>query len=283
MNVFNIFNLLLIGSLIYIAFFIYMVILEFLKLKRRKFFNLLVDLSKLHDTFNKYTYFKIFIFTLIGFFCSYFIYQYYSHLSLSGKNFFKKVLGNGFFLAPLILLIINNQKYIIENFIKTFKIETEKPTYFFNVYYLFPFNQKDKDELDPNSKRIRNNIIELVKHIDIINKKDELSKKWKTFKNIVDSAVEARLNFERLNNQSLLIVAILLLTGYISLLINQIFFSLFFLIISFLILINRVLILGIRSLLKYYCIDRESLLILEQIKHETKQVDEKIDNIKIVK
>lgn len=283
MNVFNIFNLLLIGSLIYIVFFIYMVILEFLKRKRRKFFNLLVDLSKLHDNFNKYTYFKIFIFTLIGFFCSYFIYQYYLHLSLSEKKFFKKVLGNGFFLTPLILLIINNQKYIIENFIKTFKIEAEKPSYFFNVYYLFPFKQKDKDELDPNSKRIRNNIIELVKHIDIINKKDELNKKWKTFKNIVDSAVEARLNFERLNNQSLLIVAILLLTGYISLLINQIFFSLFFLIISFLILINRVLILGIRSLLKYYCIDRESLLILEQIKHETKQVDEKIDTIKIVK
>jgi len=66
MNVFNIFNLLLIGSLIYIVFFIYMVILEFLKRKRRKFFNLLVDLSKLHDNFNKYTYFKIFKFTYIS-------------------------------------------------------------------------------------------------------------------------------------------------------------------------------------------------------------------------
>jgi len=276
MSVFKIFNLFLMGSLIYIIFFIYIVILELLKTQRRKFFNLLVDLSKLHDYFNKYTFVKVFIFILIGFFCSYFIYQYY--LNIDDKIFFHKVLGNGFFLAPLILLIINNQKYIIENFIKTFKIETEGSIYTFNLS-LFTFNQKD--ELDPNSKRIRNNIVELVKNIDIINKKDELNKKWKTFKNIVDSAVEARLNFERLNNQSLLIVAILLLTGYISLLVHQIFFSIFFLIISFLILINRVLILGIRSLLKYYCIDRESMIILEQIKHESKQVDEKIDNIKI--
>ena len=102
------------------------------------------------------------------------------------------MLGNGFFLTPLILLIINNQKYIIENFIKTFKIETEKTKYVLKIYYLSTFNQEN--ELDPNSKRIRNNIIELVKHIDIINKKEELNKKWKTFKNIVDSAVEARLN-----------------------------------------------------------------------------------------
>ena len=243
MSVLIIFNLFLIGSLIYITFFIYIIILEYLKTQRRKFFILLVGLSKLHDNFNKYTHLKIFVFTLIGFFCSYFIYQYYLQLDPNEKNFFHKILGNGFFLAPLILLIINNQKYIIENFIKTFKIETT------NLY-----TSIQKNELDPNSKRIRNNIIELVKHIDIINTKDELNKKWKTFKNIVDSAVEARLNFERLNNQSLLIVAILLLTGYISLLI------------SFLILINRVLILGIRSLLKYYCIDKESLLILEQIK-----------------
>ena len=91
------------------------------------------------------------------------------------------------------------------------------------------------------------------------------------------------MNFERLNNQSLLIVTILLLTGYISLLLDKVFFSLFFLIISFLILINRVLILGIRSLLKYYCIDRESIIILSQIKHETKKVDEEIDDIDILK
>jgi len=281
MSLFIIFNLFLIGSLIYIVFFIYIIILELLKIQRRKFFNLLVDLSKLHDSFNKYTYIKIFIFTLIGFLCSYHIYQYYLQLNSNDKSFFIRVLGNGFFLAPLILLIINNQKYIIENFIKTFKIETEQYSSTFQLYYAFRFNYKD--ELDPNSKRIRNNIIELVKNRDIIKKYDNLEKKWETFKNIVDSAVEARLNFERLNNQSLLIVTILLLTGYISLLLDKVFFSLFFLIISFLILINRVLILGIRSLLKYYCIDRESIIILSQIKHETKKVDEEIDDIDILK
>jgi hypothetical protein len=230
-----------------------LVILYLLKPKREILFNLLITLSKKHDDFNKNTFLKIYIITVIGLLLAYYIYDvYYLHLN---KNFIK-ILGNGFFLAPLILLIINNQKYIIENFINTFRIKYEN---------------NEKIILDPNSQRIKNNIIELVKNINIIEQYNDLNQKWKSFNEIVNFAIESRLNFERLNNQSLLIVSILLLLGYTSLLFDNIFFSISFLIVSFLILINRVLILGIRSLLKYYCIGRESLIMLDKINDITKK------------
>ena len=271
-----------IGLLYVIFLLIYVAILDFLKTQRHIFFDILITLSKLHDDFNKHTYLKIHTFIFIGILISYFIYQgYFLQLNQEEKKFFVKVLGNGFFLAPLILLIINNQKYIIENFIKTFRIESEKKN---STKIVCICESYKETNLDPNLQRIKNNIIELAKNIDAINQYETLKNKWKIFKQIVDNAIESRLNFERLNSQSLLIVTILLLSGYLTLLIDNIFLSLFFLIISFFILINRVLILGIRSLLKYYCIDRESVIMLNEInKIEPIRVDSSIDIIDISK
>ena len=158
----------------------------------------------------------------------------------------------GFLLTPLILLMINNQKYIIENFINTFKID---------------FNNKEEIVLDPKSLEIRENVLQVTVAISTLDteNKDYVSQ-WQSFEKIVKNAVKSRANFERLNNQSLLIMAFILLIGYIFLLFNVICVSVFLLFFSFYILINRVLIMGIRSILKYYCIAKQADELVIKIK-----------------
>ena len=186
----------------------------------------------------------------------------------SNHETFVRAIQQGFFMAPLVNLMMSNQEKVNRIFLQVFFIEENK--------------DKEENELDPYSKKIRKALEEALLLRDTFT--DEDKKIWNLFSDASEQAILSRKNFERLNNKTLVLSGFWLVTGYIFFILGFVEFSAFFLFFSLLMVINRLL-LGVRSIVKYYLIYKVATLL-----KETKQTDEAknleeslkaIDNIKL--
>lgn len=175
----------------------------------------------------------------------------------------------GFFIAPLITLIMANQEKVNKTFIKVFNLKDKEED---------PSSRKNV-ELDPYSMKIRTTLMELILLKDIFTAKDK--EIWSLFHTASNQAIIYRESFERLNHKTLVLSSFWLLFGYAFFIFNFYSVASFFLFFAILMIINRLL-LGVRSIIKYYLIyEVASLLRINKRKVESENVNsyfEQLDN-----
>lgn len=209
---------------------------------------LLHRVARIHDRFNNNPILKIIIYTTISLGII-LLYSYFTTRISSTEPISHESIGNGFFIAPLVTLMITQQERFIKMFLTVFELEDKNRI------------QKEDDdiiELDEESNEIK------VRLLNIRNNESQFTDGEKNIWRIIEEtwiyAANNRKNFKRKNTQALIMVASILMVGYIFYILTLHNVALFFLIFSLLILLNR-LFLGIRTMLKFHLIAKVSKLL----------------------
>ncbi len=212
--------------------------------------NIVIKFADKHSKFNENPLLRFFVYLVISVLFVYHVgAEEYSDETI-------KAIGQGFFIAPLVNLMISNQEKIIEMFVLVFSIEDSIP---------------EDTTLDPYSQTIRNSLLDCKNMQDSFREQEKYI--WKLFSTAATQAIANRENFKRLNNKTLLVSGFWLIIGYNLFIFGMHNWSLGILFFSFLMVINRLL-LGLRSIIKYYLIFKVSSLLKEHMKEKiTKELD----------
>lgn len=167
----------------------------------------------------------------------------------------------GFFIAPLITLIMANQEKVNKTFMRVFNLKDNDGD----------SDNEEKIELDPYSMKIRTTLMELILLKDTFSDKDK--EIWNLFRTASNQAITYRESFERLNHKTLVLSSFWLLFGYVFFIFGFYSVASFFLFFAILMIINRLL-LGVRSIIKYYLIYKvASLLRINKRKVESENIN----------
>jgi len=201
------------------------------------------NIARQHDKFNKNIPLKILVFTIFS--------LLFVLLYNQGRDY-QDAIKNGFFIAPLITLMITHQEKYLNIFLKVYKISSSTSS---------DYNKED-DEIDEKSKKIRLNLLKI--RFNSENYTAENKEIWHVIKETWEYSTRNRDSYKRENTQTLIIVAFLLMTGYIMLILSLYSIALFFLVYSFSMLVNR-LFLALRAIIKYYLIAKVSVLLNNEV------------------
>ena len=139
------------------------------------------------------------------------------------------IIKQGFFITPLITLMMTNQQKFIDIFQK-----------------VISENDEEIKNLDAYAKDVHDTLTECRANEDL--EKNEL---WNILKKATLESLKNRASADRLANQTLVVAGFFLIIGYLFLIYHYYNISAFMLILTFLMIINRTL-LGIRSIAKFY-------------------------------
>ena len=148
--------------------------------------------------------------------------------------------------------MITHQEKYLNIFLKVYKISSSTSS---------DYNKED-DEIDEKSKKIRLNLLKI--RFNSENYTAENKEIWHVIKETWEYSTRNRDSYKRENTQTLIIVAFLLMTGYIMLILSLYSIALFFLVYSFSMLVNR-LFLALRAIIKYYLIAKVSVLLNNEV------------------
>lgn len=218
--------------------------------------KLIHNIARIHDKFNKNIFLKYFTLFILSFF---FVFLY-STVDFGNTNTNGESIRNGFFIAPLITMMITHQEKYLNIFLAVFRVP--------NTGLCTDVSSKDYDAVDSRSLKVRTNLLKIRNNEKNFTKSE--SEIWAVIKETWIYSTQNRDSYIRENTQTLIIVAFILMLGYMLFILNCHLTALFFLIFSLLMLLNR-LFLAFRAILKYYLISKVSILLNRDIEESVEK------------